>query len=246
MHPALTRLDHRPWPLPAGRWTWRQSWCDLLFAHWPVPASALRHLVPAELDIDEFEGISWIGVVPFRMKGVAPRHFPDLPWLSAFPEINLRLYVTHRGKPGVWFLSLDATNPVAIWGARTFYYLPYFRAKIQVAATDDEIHYRSQRRLRHGGHRFEARYRPASSPSESPPGTLEHFLTERYCLYSRSPAGKIFRCEIHHHPWPLQQAEGEIELNELFHGFVEMPTSPPTLLHFARQIDVVVWPLRAC
>ncbi|MFN0195744.1 MAG: YqjF family protein [Planctomycetaceae bacterium] len=246
MHPALTRVEHRPWQVPERRWTWRQSWCDLLFAHWPISVAAVRHLVPPELEIDEFDGTSWIGIVPFRMEGVSPRPLPDLPWLSAFPELNVRLYVTHQGKPGVWFLSLDATNRLAIWGAKMFFHLPYFHADMRVDVTDREVHYRSVRTPRYGGNRFQATYQPVSSPHESQPGTLEHFLTERYCLYSQSPSGAIYRCEVHHHPWPLQRAEGEIEVNELFRGFVDLPPAPPTLLHFARRLDVVVWPLERC
>ncbi len=113
----LLQQAHRPWPIPKRRWIWRQSWCDLLFAHWPIEASQIRRLVPEPLQIDEFDGTSWIGIVPFRMEGVMRRPFPDMPWISAFPELNLRLYVHHQGKPGVWFLSLDATNPLAVWAA---------------------------------------------------------------------------------------------------------------------------------
>ena len=110
MHPTLQHTKHRPWPLPAGEWTWRQRWCDLLFAHWPVPAADLRPLVPDGLEIEEHGGTSWVGVVPFRMEGVARRPLPDIPGLSSFPELNLRLYVTRDRRPGVWFLSLDATS----------------------------------------------------------------------------------------------------------------------------------------
>jgi uncharacterized protein YqjF (DUF2071 family) len=124
MHPALSKVDHRPWPLPSGPWRMRQSWRDLLFAHWPVPAARLRALVPAPLEIDEHDGSSWVGVVPFRMAGVAPRPLPDLPYLSAFPELNLRLYVRLDGKAGVWFISLDAANRAAVWGARLLFHLP--------------------------------------------------------------------------------------------------------------------------
>jgi len=111
-HDAFGQTDHRPWPLPPGRWSWRQSWRDLLFAHWPVAAAAIRPLVPAELTVQEFDGTSWIAVVPFRMAGVMRRPLPDLPWVSAFPELNVRVYVEAGGKPGVFFFSLDATNPL--------------------------------------------------------------------------------------------------------------------------------------
>src|SRR5262245_18109310 len=145
-HASLSRLEHRPWQLAAGPWIWRQSWCDLLFAHWPVDASVLQKLVPALLEVQEFDGSSWIGLVPFRMQGVMRRPLPDLPWISAFPELNVRLYVEHDGKPGVWFLSLDATNPLAVWAARRFFHLPYFRARIDIQSAGDGFRYTSQRR----------------------------------------------------------------------------------------------------
>ena len=245
MHPSLTRQDHRPWPLPAHEWTWRQSWCDLLFAHWPVPASLLQPLVPKPLEVQEFEGSSWVGVVPFRMQGVMRRPLPDLPYFSAFPELNLRLYVEHGGRPGVWFLSLDAANKVAVWAARRFFHLPYFHARMQMQGLPERVSYRS---VRHTGEKdveFVAHYEPDSDPYESRPGTLEHWLTERYCLYARSPKGQLFRAEVHHHPWPLHRAQAEIVRNDLFLPH-DLPISgPPELLHFSRRIDVVVWPLVA-
>lgn len=241
MHPTLDRVDHRPWPLPGGRWTWRQSWCDLLFAHWPVAADVLRPLVPPELSVQEFDGMSWVGIVPFRMQGVMRRPFPDLPGLSAFPELNVRLYVERDGKPGVWFLSLDAANAVAVWAARRFFHLPYFHARMNVDPLEAGFEFRSSRLRSPRGVRFAARYHPTSDPYESRPGTLEHWLTERYCLYASSPAGRLYRAEVHHHPWPLQHADAEITRNELpaSHG-LEL-SGPPTLVHFSRRINVVAW-----
>lgn len=238
MHPALTHLDHRPWPIPAGRWAWRQSWHDLLFAHWPIDAAALRPLVPEALTIEEYEGTSWIGVVPFRMSGVMRRPLPDLPWISAFPELNLRVYVTCQGKPGVWFLSLDAANPLAVWAARRFFHLPYHGARMQMVEENNHFQYDS---VRHKGSvAFRAVYGPTDAPFAAAPGTLMHWLTERYCLYAQSPRGTLFRCEVHHAPWPLQPAFAEIQTNELLqpHG---LSVEGEPLLHFARQLDVVVW-----
>ena len=241
MHSSLIHTDHRPWPMPRGPWTWRQSWRDLLFAHWPVPTSALQHLVPSPLKIQEFDGTSWVGVVPFRMVGVTRRPLPDIPGLSAFPELNLRLYVEHDGKPGVWFLSLDATNPFAVWAARTFFHLPYYRADISVTPDGQSISYSCARMTPGVPVRFEARYEPTSEIYASQPGSLDHFLTERYCLYAQNGDGNILRAEVHHPPWPLQRARAEITLNEIHvpHGFELV--GPPTILHFARRIDVVVW-----
>lgn len=242
MHPALARLDHRPWPVPDRAWAWRQTWRDLLFAHWPVEPAAVRPLVPAGLEIDVRDGVTWAGVVPFRMTGVTRRPFPDLPWVSAFPELNLRLYVARDGKPGVWFLSLDAANPLAVWAARRFFHLPYFTARMSVAETAGRFRYRSDRRSDPAA-RFAAEYGPDGEPYRTVPGSLEHWLTERYCLYAEAPDGRLFRGEVHHAPWPLQPAWADIAVNGLAgpHGLTL--DGPPALLHFARRLDVVVWPL---
>ena len=242
MHPAFIRTDHRPWPPPETPWAWRQSWVDLLFAHWPVPTAALRPLVPERLTLQEFGGTSWVGVVPFRMTGVTRRSMPDLPWLSAFLELNLRLYVEHEGRAGVWFLSLDAANPVAVWAARRWWHLPYFNARMSVERDGTQIRYVSKRT---GAEPvlFSARYGPTAGACEAIPGTLDHFLTERYCLYTLAPDGCLLRAEVHHVPWPLQCAEAEIEVNELARPFGFDLDGPPRLLHFAKRLDVVIWPL---
>jgi uncharacterized protein len=239
LHRSLADLDHRPWPIPARPWTWRQSWRDLLFAHWPIAAAQLRPLIPEGLTLQEFEGTAWIGVVPFRMAGVMRRPFPDLPWISAFPELNVRTYVERNKKPGVWFLSLDATNALAVWAARRFFHLPYFRAAMSVARDDedDEIAYRSKR----GGAEFAGSYQPVSKVYGSSPGSLEHWLTERYCLYARDREGRLWRNDVHHAPWPLQKAESNIRVNTMLATHGLSVDGPPSLLHFARRLDVVVW-----
>jgi uncharacterized protein YqjF (DUF2071 family) len=237
-HPSLERLDHRPWPLPDGPWSWRQSWRDLLFAHWPVEVGALRRFVPPPLEVQEREGTSWIGLVPFRMTGVMRRPLPDLPWLSAFPELNVRIYVEHAGKAGVWFLSLDATNPLAVWAARRYFHLPYYQARIAIRPAGDGFQYQARRRG--AGSVLRASYRPTSTPYESRPGTLEHWLTERYCLYAQAPDGSLWRNEVHHAPWPLQAAEAEIVEETYLSGHGVTVAGQP-LLHFARRIDVIVW-----
>lgn len=237
MHPALSQLGHRPWPLPAAEWTWRQSWRDLLFVHWPVPAEALRPLVPPALELETFDGTAWIGVVPFRMTGVMRRPLPDVPGLSAFPELNVRTYATRGGKAGVWFLSLDATNPLAVWAARRFFFLPYHRARMSLELRGDEIRYRSRR----PNAEFAAAYRPTSAPYLSKTGSLEHFLTERYCLYAVAPDGSLWRNDVHHAPWPLQAAEASIEQNTMLEVHGVAVKGPPATLHFAGCVDVVVW-----
>lgn len=167
------------------------------------------------------------------------RPLPDLPGVSAFPELNVRLYVETDGKPGVWFLSLDATNPLAVWAARRFFFLPYYRATMTLEHVGKDIRYRSCRRA--GSAEFAATYRPAGDPYEARPGTLEHWLTERYCLYALSPGGTLLRNDVHHVTWPLQAASAEIEQNTMLDPVgIQLPNTAP-LLHFARRLDVVVW-----
>lgn len=202
-----------------------------------MEARALRPLVPDGLRIQEFDGSAWIGVVPFRMTGVMRRYLPDLPWISAFPELNVRTYVERDGRPGVWFLSLDATNPLAVWAARRFFHLPYFRARMALVGNGDRIAYRSER----GASRFEGEYRPVSDAYLAAPATLEHWLTERYCLYARDREGSLWRNEVHHPPWPLQKAEADIRVNTMLSSHRLAVSGAPSLLHFARRLDVVVW-----
>lgn len=245
MHPALASTGHRPWPLPDRPWTWRQSWRDLLFAHWPIPADVVRPLVPSELDVQQRDGTTWIGVVPFHMQGVMRRPLPDLPGISAFAELNLRLYVEYRGRAGIWFLSLDAASRLAAWAARRFFHLPYFFARMSVTGLPERVVYRSVRVAAAGSPRapvtFEAEYEPASQPFTARPGSVEHWLTERYCLFAKAPGGRLLRTDIHHPPWPLQEASARIRRNDLFDAQGLEVQGEPALLHFSRRMDVVVW-----
>lgn len=241
MHRALERTSHRPWPLPEAPWAWRQTWRDLLFAHWPIPSAGLRPLIPPELTLQEYDGTAWLGIVPFRMTGVSRRPLPKLPWISAFPELNVRTYVEFGGKAGVWFLSLDAGNPLAVWAARRFFHLPYSHARMHVEHRGDGIRYSSVRRRDPAGLTFTAEYGPTSDPYESTAGTLEHWLTERYCLYAKRPDGRIYRTEIHHRPWPLQAARAGVGCNELLNPHGLALEGDPVQLHFSRRLDVVVW-----
>ena len=238
----VEQVAHRPWPMPDSPWLMTQSWHDLLFAHWPVDARALRERMPPGLELDLYEGQAWVGVVPFDMTNVAPRFVPALPLMSSFPELNVRTYVTVEGKPGVYFFSLDAANPVAVGAARTLLRLPYFTARMDVETRDGYVHYESTRTSTSGGDAtFTARYRP-TGPVEPPrPGTLEQFLTERYCLYAVDHSNHPYRLEIHHPPWPLQAADAEIRVNTMADAAgIRLPAMAP-LLHFSKRQDMVAW-----
>ncbi len=236
-HPSLQHLAHRPWPVPAAPWKWRQSWLDLAFIHYRMEASALRGLLPPGLTLEEFDGSAWLGLVPFRMAGVMRRPLPDLPGFSTFPELNLRTYVTCGGKSGVWFFSLDADSWPIVFGGRRLYGLPYFSAAMTQRPHDGGFAFTSRRRS--GEARFAARYRPQGDTFFAAPGTFEHWATERYCLYARTPRGSVERVEVHHAPWSLQRAEVDIETNSILAaaGLAPLPEAPRFL--FSRGVDVV-------
>jgi uncharacterized protein YqjF (DUF2071 family) len=188
-----------------------------------------------------FDGRAWLGVIPFHMSNVAPRGVPWLPFASAFPELNVRTYVTVGGKPGVYFFSLDAASQLAVMAARAVFHLPYHRATMEVEVGPRRVSYRSVREK--SAAEFAASYGPTGAASESRPGTLEHFLTERYCLYALTRAGQPRRLEIHHRPWPLQPADAQIAVNTMAAvSGITLPAVAP-LLHFAKRLDVLAWPM---
>ncbi|HAF22572.1 MAG TPA: hypothetical protein DCK93_06600 [Blastocatellia bacterium] len=232
---------------PKGRPIMHQSWGKLLFMHWRIDQKLLRPLIPSQLEIDTFSGSAWVGVVPFTMWGIRASLLPPIPGTSAFHELNVRTYVHHQGIPSVWFLSLDAASKLAVWGARKFYYLPYFNARMSLDQTGNTIRYSSSRSDRRGAPaELQATWAIGeclSRPPGSTPDSLEIFLTERYCLDSLHQ-GKLFRARIHHAPWPLQKAE-LVSLNSTMiesHG-LPTPTGEP-LLHYCEEISVDIWPLR--
>jgi uncharacterized protein YqjF (DUF2071 family) len=216
-----------------------QTWERLLFAHWPLPPSVLAPLVPPGLALDVRDGQAWLGVVPFRMAWVRPRCLPPLPGMSFFPELNVRTYVAHDGKPGVWFLSLDAARRTAVAIGRRLWNLPYHRARMSLTLEGDEVRYESERR--DGSARFVGRYRPTSPVRRSATGSLEHWFTERYALYARDRRGRLLRGEIHHRPWPLQTAEAELDAEGMArcHGLALPPQEP--IVHYAHRLEVAVW-----
>lgn len=238
----LDRVAHRPWPLPTRPWVMKQSWHDLLFAHWPVDSAVVAALVPRDFAIDLFDGAAWVGVVPFEMRNVAPRGMPALPWLSTFPELNVRTYVRVGDKPGVYFFSLDAGNPLAVHAARVWLCLPYFTASMQSArAAGGRVTYRSRRTSGGRPAEFAAAYHPIAAALEPLPGTLEHFLTERYCLYARDHRRRPYRLDIHHAPWPLQLAAADVQRNSMAEAAgLQLPGVAP-LLHFVSRQDMVGW-----
>jgi uncharacterized protein YqjF (DUF2071 family) len=242
----------RSWPAPARAWDLAMRWHDLLFLHWRIAPELLRARIPAGLELDTCDGSAWIAVVPFRMSNVRRRGMPGLPWISAFPELNVRTYVTTGGRPGVWFFSLDAANPLAVRVARANFHLPYFDARMRCVANGGAVEYASTRTqsdaaqaadLRAPPAEFRARWKPAGPLFHARAGTLEHFLTARYCLYAQTPDGRLLRGDVDHPRWPLRVAAAEITRDTMLaaHG-LPAPAEAP-LAHCVEQLDVVAWSL---
>ncbi|HXD31895.1 MAG TPA: DUF2071 domain-containing protein [Pyrinomonadaceae bacterium] len=231
------RLRERPERRPLVQ----QSWGKLLFMHWRIDVGALRPLIPAGLEIDTFDGSAWVAVVPFTMWNTRPTSLLAVPWFSAMHELNVRTYVHFDSAPGVWFFSLDCNSALAVWGARTFYHVPYFNAAIDLVQNAGEIDY-SLHRTDKPAADFHSVWNIGESLPRSEPESLEFFLTERYCLYSEHK-NKLYRANIHHPPWPLQRAEVKsLQSTMLEAAGVSTPDQEP-LLHYAESIDVDIWSL---
>lgn len=242
------RTSHKPRLLPPGRWLMRQRWNDLLFAHWPVPAAAIAPLVPEGLQVETFQGSAWLGAMPFWMDRIKIRGLPVFPGAGNFPDLSLRTYVREERTEtrGVFCLSLDSSSLMAVGLGRTFFHLPYFWAEMHMEQrTEREFAFYSRRRFAGRPVLFKARYRglgPSQRLAENRPGTLEHFLVERTCLFSRNRFGEPVRANLHQAAWSLEEAEAEIELNDLAAALgIRLPEQPP-VLHYSRRLAVYVWP----
>lgn len=241
----LQEIEHRPYPLPSTDWVMAQDWQDLLFSHWPIAPDKLRPLIPPALELDTFGGECWIGIVPFSMTHIRMRGLPEAPGLSAMIELNVRTYVRTGGLPGVYFFSLDASNPIMVATARSFFHLPYFNARMKVEHDGNTTHYTSIRTHRGAAQaEYEARYRPLTREAKTQPGSVEEWFTERYCLYAQDKHGQLYRGNIHHLRWPLWEAELETIRDTMTkpHG-IALPDTQP-ILHYAHQLSVLIWPLQ--
>lgn len=229
---------------PSGSPIMHQTWGKLLFLHWAVPQEQLRPLIAERLNIDTWEGMAWVGVTPFTMWNVRPTFLPPVPFVSESHELNVRTYVHLDGVPGVWFFSLDAANPLAVYGARLGFHLPYYRAEMELREEGRTIHYRSRRTHRGApAAEFEASWVIGEPLPEAAPDTRDFFLVERYCLYAEN-RGTLYRARIFHRPWPLADASlSQLSTTMLEAAGITTSAEPP-LLHQQREpLDVEVWAL---
>jgi uncharacterized protein len=247
-HDSIDRIT--PTLEPDQQVLMHQNWHHLLFLHWEVPPAELQSLLPPRLTLDTFEGKAYIGLIPFTLTGVRPVLTPPLPWISAFHEVNVRTYVHVDGaEPGVWFFSLDASSMIAVTAARAAYHLPYFESEIEFKAGEGPlplIEFDSRRTDARGAMPANAhlRYRPTEGPvGPAVPGTIDHFLCERYILYAQDEQRQLYRARVHHQPYPLQRAE-VVALDEtlVWAAGIRRPEGAG-LRHYAREVNVKVYPL---
>lgn len=229
---------------PPGQPLLFMNWEKLLFLHWSWEPETIQALLPKGLFVDTFEGRAWLGVVPFFMRRVHPRHLPCAPWLSDFQELNVRTYVHDgQGVPGVWFFSLSCHQPVAVFGARTFFHLNYVGAHMRAEETEAGIDYSSRRR---GGREARYRYAMPENSGVAEPGSREFFLLERYVLFSADRQGRLFSGRVHHRPyeWGLAPlAEGSF-LPAVDDGFPD-PGRPPEHVAMSARVEVGAWAIQA-
>jgi hypothetical protein len=248
MQEFLVRNSYKPRPLPSGSWSITQRWSDLLFVHWPIPVAKMSALLPDWLEVDTYQGSAWLGVVPFWLDRIRIRGVPPIIGMRGYPDLNLRTYVRDRitGTPGIYCFSLDAGNLVAIALARSVYHLPYHWAEMRFEQRSErEFAFYSRRRFSDRQVIFKACYRglgPTRRTADYRTGSLEYFLTERSCLFSSSRAGQPIRANLHYVPWPLEEAEAEIERNDLASAIgIDLPNMEP-VLHYSRRLGVYIWP----
>jgi uncharacterized protein YqjF (DUF2071 family) len=242
------RMSHRPRPLPSGRWAVTQRWNDLLFAHWPIPVARMAALLPDWLEVDAYQGSAWLGIVPFWLDRIKIRGVPPVPGARSFPDLNVRTYVRDQftGTSGVYCFSMDASNLLAVAVARSYYHLPYYWSNMKLEQRSErEFAFFSQRRFSIRPVVFNVRYRglgPSVRTIENRAGSFEYFVTERSCLFSSNHSGEPIRANLHYVSWPLEEAEAEIERNDLGASIgLELPAIEPTL-HYARRQAVYIWP----
>jgi uncharacterized protein YqjF (DUF2071 family) len=230
---VLQDAAHRPWPPPGDPWLEAQTRLDVLFAHWRVELDDAARLLPPELTLDTYAGEAWLGMVACRLAHVRLRGLPPMPLLT-FGQLEVRTYVTLDDRPGVWLCSVDASNPLLLEAAKRVHRLPAYRARTSLGRDGPTRSWETRR----DGLSFSARYRPAGDDFTAGPGSLEHFLTERYCIYT-ADGGRLYRAELHHPPWRLERAEASVPSSTI----APLPLEgEPHALCAAAQ-DVLVWPL---
>lgn len=210
-----------------------QGWKSLTFLHWRYRPELIRPFIPPILEVDTFDGSAWIGLTPFIVTGLRPPGLSPLPWISRFPEMNVRTYVRGpEGERGIWFFSLEADRLAAVAGARLSYGLPYRWAEMRVRAERSQVEYRSKRHFPPGQAHIVIQRGGGLTPNE-----LERFLTARFRLYTRL-MGRLAYAQVEHAPWPLERVlEARVEQDVIQRSGAPSPEGEP-LAHFSPGVEV--------
>lgn len=233
----LADVAHRPWPLPQVQWRYYQEWNRLLFMHWKVDTAVLEPLIPAGTTLDTFEGKAWLSIVPFSMQKIRLKHLPAFKPVSDFHEINVRTYVTKDGKPGVFFLNIEAEKKLSAWLSRRLSGLPYEKASISRKQENGLQLFASSNKSKQ--YHLDIGYEIGDIRKNKTP--LDIFLTERYCVYAPLK-GELYRYNVHHVAWPLHEVKIQsLDLRYLAGNLMLTAGTPPTLAHYSEGVQVVAW-----
>jgi uncharacterized protein YqjF (DUF2071 family) len=230
---ALER-GRRPWPLPERPWAQAETREQVLLAHWRAPAEELERLLPPQLELERFEGEAWLGAVAFAASNLRVRGLPPLPGLSSLRELELCTYVTDGSRPGIWLFSLEVSSRLVAEAAKRSHRVPAYHSRVALETAGRRAHLEARR----DGLGFVGRFETRGAPFTPAEATLDHFLCERYALYT-ADGGRLYRAELHHSPWELREARASVELATL------APVAPEGALHArsAERLDLLVWSL---
>ena len=234
--PLLQQAEHRPFPLPHGKWCYYQEWNKVLFLHWEMPLNPLKKQIPSSLEIDTFKGKAYVSLVAFTMQKIHPRYLPAVKSISDFDEINIRTYVIRDGKPGVYFLNIEAGKTLSAKVAKTLSGLPYEKAEMfrkkRMYLSANKAH----------NNVFEAHYK--TKELKQPKTDLDRWLTERYYLYL-AKNDFCYRYDIHHLEWEIQTLNFDsLVINYAVEDY-EL-TTPPDLCHYSKGVQVLAWKRKKC
>ncbi|HWK22969.1 MAG TPA: DUF2071 domain-containing protein [Ureibacillus sp.] len=221
-------------------WIMKQTWNDVLFAHYPIQRKVLEKLVPRELTLDTFNDTGWITIVPYLTSSMHLRGLPPVPGLATYPGFNIRTYVNVNGKPGVYFFKLIAANYIASYAAKCFFRLPYSYMKINYRRPNDVIVFESEKK---SGIQLLCNYKSLSAAQPTEKGSMEEWLVERYCLYTVNKKGVIYRADILHEPWNLEKAEADFYENTLLSSLNIISETEKPILHYAKKRVIQFWPI---
>lgn len=222
----LQQVQYRQYPLPDEPWLHYQEWYNNIMLHWKIDKDTINQYIPQGIELDLFEGDAYVSIIAFSVKKLRPRFLPPFPYLSNFHEVNLRTYVIRDGKPGIYFLSIEAEKLLPALFARFFIGLPYKKSLLK----RESNYYFAQS---NAGTQLELSYSSGELIIEK--SELDLWLTERYCLYEQTK-GKLFRIDIHHKPWIL--SDPLINIQKLQYPFCQ---GNPVYVHYSHKIEVLFW-----